>query len=825
MRGYFAAALAFCTLSACTQQSLVRFETEDAGHEEQCPTGQTRCSETCLDTRADEANCGACGNACTAGQECVSGSCQAPCVPGGSCASADPCHEGVVACVAGVAQCNDTSTARPDGTHCGTNQVCASGACIACTQGATCVVTNLCKTGTLSCSTGPVCVENNKPNGTVCGSNMVCNDGACGACTVGTTCVPTDLCHTGSQVCDTGGPTCVDTGNSAPNGTVCATDKVCNNGSCNTCIANLPCSPANSCHQGTTSCATGVSVCVDTTMNVANGTTCGTNQVCNNGMCNACTANVACTPNNVCHNGLTSCSSGTSQCVDNMTNVMNGQMCGTDLVCNNGTCSPCVANAACTPTNACHNGTTTCASGTSVCVDAMTNKMNGDSCGTDMVCNNGTCNMCAASMACTPTNECHVGSSSCSTGTLVCTDTQVDAAEGTVCTGGVCTRGACHESLTVSADVNLSQAPLSTGRTCAEAVSWSVTALSGLTATLDSAPAAGCLLAEDTVLLINLQGATGAVSNVGKYELLKVASVTANTVTFTAAKLRNYGSGASNDDDIGVTAGQQRVVLQRVPVFGVLTVDAAATVTVEAWNGLKGGVLAIQAAQVTLNGAFSVDGKGYRSGDDSVDDVDCLDNIETPAGESISGLGVVSTSANDGASGGIGAVSMSSFLLGSNFVQASAGHAVAGQPGQADVGRTPGTAGSAYGASDGTLLTLGSGVGGGFSCDVGMHAPMLAPNPQKGAGIVAVWAAALTVNGSISAKVSGNSNVSGGTVFLRGGTIALGANKVNAKGGTANDTAMMFTNSGGDGRVVVMYRDAVTGASLPAASTMQIPGL
>ena len=191
----------------------------------------------------------------------------------------------------------------------------------------------------------------------------------------------------------------------------------------------------------------------------------------------------------------------------------------------------------------------------------------------------------------------------------------------------------------------------------------------------------------------------------------------------------------------------------------------------------------------------------------------------------MSGLGVVSTSGHDGASGGIGAVSMSSFLLGSKFVQASAGHAVAGEPGQADVGRTPGTAGSAYGASDGTLLTLGSGVGGGFSCDVGMHAPMLAPNPQKGAGIVAVWAAALTVNGSISAKVSGNSNVSGGTVFLRGGTIALGANKVNAKGGTANDTAMMFTNSGGDGRVVVMYRDAVTGASLPAASTMQIPGL
>jgi hypothetical protein len=121
---------------------------------------------------------------------------------------------------------------------------------------------------------------------------------------------------------------------------------------------------------------------------------------------------------------------------------------------------------------------------------------------------------------------------------------------------------------------------------------------------------------------------------------------------------------------------------------------------------------------------------------------------------------------------------------------------------------------------------MGSGVGGIFYCDMGMHAAAQVPSMStNGSGVVAVWAGTVTVNGEISAKVVGNSNVSGGTVFLRGGTIALGASKVDARGGTANDAAMAFTNSGSNGRVIVYYRDAVTGTSLPAATTAQIPGL
>ncbi len=40
-----------------------------------CPTGQSRCGASCVDTPSDSANCGACGNACPAGTVCSSGAC------------------------------------------------------------------------------------------------------------------------------------------------------------------------------------------------------------------------------------------------------------------------------------------------------------------------------------------------------------------------------------------------------------------------------------------------------------------------------------------------------------------------------------------------------------------------------------------------------------------------------------------------------------------------------------------------------------------------------------------------------------------------------
>jgi hypothetical protein len=266
----------------------------------------------------------------------------------------------------------------------------------------------------------------------------------------GTQCTPANVCATGVWSCTTGAAVCVETG-SVANGTSCGTDQVCNAGVCNACTANVACTPANACDTGLTSCATGTSTCVDTGTPVANGTSCGTDQVCDAGVCNACTANAACTPANVCDTGVTSCATGTSTCIDTGTPVASGTTCGTDQVCNAGVCTSCTANVACTPANACDTGVTSCATGTSTCVDTGTPVASGTTCGTDQVCNAGVCSACIANVACTPANACHTGITSCNSGTQTCTDTGAALASGTTCgTGLSCNAGACVASGTVT---------------------------------------------------------------------------------------------------------------------------------------------------------------------------------------------------------------------------------------------------------------------------------------------------------------------------------------------------------------------------------------
>jgi hypothetical protein len=170
-----------------------------------------------------------------------------------------------------------------NGTVCGTNEVCDNGVCVACKAGLSCAPANVCQKGVTSCSTGvSVCaVTGNAANGTVCGTNKVCDNGSCLACTSNAPC-SAGVCTTGATSCATGVPVCTATGDVA-NGTTCGTNEVCDNGSCVACAAGTSC-PAGPCQTGLTSCATGVPTCA-ATGNVPNGTVCGSGEVCENGVC------------------------------------------------------------------------------------------------------------------------------------------------------------------------------------------------------------------------------------------------------------------------------------------------------------------------------------------------------------------------------------------------------------------------------------------------------------------------------------------------------------------------------------------------------------
>ncbi len=242
--------------------------------------------------------------------------------------------------------------------------------------------------------------------------------------------MPTNPCHAGTQTC---APTimCSDTGRNLVNGAVCGTNRVCNAGVCGACTAGASCQPTNPCRTGATSCVTGTSVCAETG-NIANGTGCGTNRVCNNGSCVACTAGGACTPSNPCHTGTLTCTTGSATCQDTGTNAANGASCGTNMVCRTGSCVSCTAGVACTHSDRCKLGVTSCATGTSVCA-ASGNRPVGTLCGAAQSCAGGvrtSAAMCDAAGACKTTmttcpsacNTAGTDCNACSAGETMCTN-------------------------------------------------------------------------------------------------------------------------------------------------------------------------------------------------------------------------------------------------------------------------------------------------------------------------------------------------------------------------------------------------------------------
>jgi hypothetical protein len=168
-----------------------------------------------------------------------------------------------------------------------------------------------------------------------------------------------------------------------------------------------------------------------------------------------------------------------------------------------------------------------------------------------------------------------------------------------------------------SGTVNLNTGNYIANRSCADggdAVNYSVIALTSDTATLSQAPSSGCLNAGDEVLLISLQGIPAHIGNVGAYELFRVKSISGATVTFTASKKKIYGN-SGGDSNLGINSGNHRVMLQRVPNYANATINSGTTVTANAFNGIRGGVLAFRVNGALNNGGkISMDGLGYRGG-------------------------------------------------------------------------------------------------------------------------------------------------------------------------------------------------------------------
>ena len=403
---------------------------------------------------------------CAAGLACVDSKCVA-CVTGEACTPEDSCHKGTLDCTAGV-KCVDTGTNVEAGKSCGTNKVCsAAGKCDACTVGESCKPTDLCKTGKIECSTGaPVCAPSgDAPNGGMCGEGQVCSAGACVACQNGMSCVPTNKCHTGTLSCSTGTPQCMDSGSNAPNGMTCGDAQVCRDGECVGCMDKMPCVPTdNPCKVGAISCTTGSPVCVATTTNAMDGKECGAEMACRGGQCRVCRTTGSCS-NNSCKESTYQCNAGMETCRE--TNRPNGTACpGGENACLNGSCQRCRNSGECDD-NPCSTSNFQCEGGRESCERTGNVRDGTRACGNNRACRGGSCQQCRDSGECTPDDNddarCKVGDLQCDgNGREQCVPTSTNRPPAFRCANG----RVCASRNGLSTNDRTCRAPLDDGDVC-----------------------------------------------------------------------------------------------------------------------------------------------------------------------------------------------------------------------------------------------------------------------------------------------------------------------------------------------------------------------
>ena len=339
------------------------------------------CGDFCVNLQTNVYNCGTCGNACTAGDVCISGYCRCP-------------YSFMKCDIGGESKCVDTQQDSENCNGCG-----------------------------LTCSDGQRCIQGSCVQ--TCGSNEPTNCSGmcvdlqtdvdnCGSC--GNACRAEQICTNGICECPiplgSCGGKCVDFQRDRDHcgqcGRDCKDGQICTSGHCIT-----------SCPGGTpTNC---FGKCYDTQTDVhhcgACGNTCPEGEVCNGGNCvcpsslNHCGGKCvdlqrdrdhcgncggACPDGKICTSGrcLTSCPSGTptncfGACYDTQTDVHHCGACGN----------------ACPEGEVCTAGVCECASGLvrasdDRCVDLQEDDQNcgclGNICNADQHCSAGTCiNKCA----------------------------------------------------------------------------------------------------------------------------------------------------------------------------------------------------------------------------------------------------------------------------------------------------------------------------------------------------------------------------------------------------------------------------------------------
>jgi hypothetical protein len=112
----------------------------------------------------------------------------------------------------------------------------------------------------------------------------------------------------------------------------------------------------------------------------------------------------------------------------------------------------------------------------------------------------------------------------------------------------------------------------------------------------------------DVIMIYQTQN--GASTTVGYYEYRTISGVDTgtNTITVSEGLTNNYVSGTTN------ASPSYTAQIVRVQIYDTLTVNTASSITCDAWNGVKGGIVAIKCNTVVGSGTIHANYKGFRGG-------------------------------------------------------------------------------------------------------------------------------------------------------------------------------------------------------------------
>ena len=350
--------------------------------------------------------------------------------------------------------------------------------------------------------------------------------------------------------------------------------------------------------------------------------------------------------------------------------------------------------------------------------------------------------------------------------------------------------------------------------------------------TLTVSSASGAFEPGQKIMIHQSRGGSAALDQ-PNWELNTVQSYALGNLITSTALQNSYASG-------GADAAQVLVV----PQYTDVSVDVGVTVSAKAWDGSKGGVLAILSnGTVSVGGTISANGndggggdvnsssqvpggagRGFRGGRAFGNETGVTTTSEQ--GESQVGTGSQATSANGMGGGGATATPTGLYAAGGG-----GGYSTSGTNGTPGTGTSVGgTGGGTGGTVDLTTMLFGGAGGGGVIAGGG-----LAGGGGGGGGIIFVMAESLTAAGVITAtggdggdsgNVSSGGGGAGGSLLIKAKSAAFGSALLTATGGAAGTTSPPSSDAQGDGgagRIRVEYCTSISGGIAdPPASIAQI---